>query len=555
MHGSSVQRRTRWRRSWLTIAAASVVLVLLLGVIGRWRIHPYLSTRSAQARPNEATVGGDARGTVDVFDTSIVHEISITMPDENRTRMLADFQDESLKTMYRADITIDGALVRNVGIRLKGNASLFGLRGGFPGGGFPGGGFPGGGFPGGGFPGGDPPRGVPGGAGNADDAQPENGLGGLLPGLPGVDDAVPAFPGGFPGGGFPGGGFPGQTQLSADRPEGLPYLVQFDEFVPGQRFQGRRQMAIRTNGGFGDSALLAEQVAFRLVGDIGEPNLRTSYAGLRFNGSDEALHTVTEVFDDESVAREFDGRDGTVYKAKVGANLSSRGSDPLDYQDFYEADSGVGAKDLDPLIDFINFVDRSNDADFAGSIETWLDVESFARTLALRNIISDLDSIGASGNNYYLWWDGRKRQMRILVWDSNLAFGKFLLFGDQVRYDPYYNKRGESTAAPGRFGGFGGFQSSRLVDRLMALDSFVEIYDREYRSVFDTAVTSGRAERYIRETQQTLRDALRGRPSLIDIETLDAAVNETMNLLDNRGEYLRTIAPLSTTISTKPKQN
>jgi spore coat protein CotH len=62
-----------------------------------------------------------------VFDTSIVHEISIEVDPDDFQEAVASYLDSGDKEWIEATVTIDGATYEQVGIRLKGNSSLRGL--------------------------------------------------------------------------------------------------------------------------------------------------------------------------------------------------------------------------------------------------------------------------------------------------------------------------------------------------------------------------------------------------------------------------------------------
>ena len=79
--------------------------------------------------------------------------------------------------------------------------------------------------------------------------------------------------------------------------------------------------------------------------------------------------------------------------------------------------------DLTPLLEFLQFVNESGDADFASRLAGRLDVQSFAPYLALEELMDDYDAIDGRGDNSYLWWDRDAGRMTVVGWDHNLTFG------------------------------------------------------------------------------------------------------------------------------------
>src|SRR5690606_11657825 len=147
---------------------------------------------------------------------SVAHEISLEYDEDDYQQMVETFKDSGEKEWIKADITIDGVTIADVGIRLKGNSTLQSLGGGDQkGGGQP----PGGGQGEGGQPPGDGEGGRPPGDGQGGGGQGEG----------------PII--------FEGGGE--RVELSFDEPESLPWLVDFSKYVDGQVYQGDQQISLR----------------------------------------------------------------------------------------------------------------------------------------------------------------------------------------------------------------------------------------------------------------------------------------------------------------------
>ena len=64
---------------------------------------------------------------VDLFDSSVVHTISVDFDQADYDAMIDTFVSTGEKEWISATVTIDGVSYENVGLRLKGNSSLFGL--------------------------------------------------------------------------------------------------------------------------------------------------------------------------------------------------------------------------------------------------------------------------------------------------------------------------------------------------------------------------------------------------------------------------------------------
>jgi len=105
----------------------SIIILVVLGIF----------LGSVQIRPTVFTSGGTLvtgtfeyiEGNVDFFDQSQPHSISLTVNDSQYQIMQDEFRTFGEKTWIEADAIIDGTFIPSVGIRLKGNSTLFPLNG------------------------------------------------------------------------------------------------------------------------------------------------------------------------------------------------------------------------------------------------------------------------------------------------------------------------------------------------------------------------------------------------------------------------------------------
>ncbi len=57
------------------------------------------------------------------------------------------------------------------------------------------------------------------------------------------------------------------------------------------------------------------------------------------------------------------------------------------------------------MIEFLDFINNSDDATFEAELGEHLDVDSFATYLAMQDIVDNFDDIDGPGNNSYLHYD------------------------------------------------------------------------------------------------------------------------------------------------------
>ncbi len=361
----------RLRLHWKPAATFLVGLTVLVVGFGDARVAPWV-TSASQAEADQITQ--DIEGTVDLYDASIAHSVRLDYTQDDFDRMMEEFREEGNKDFIRADLTIDGTVVEDVGIRLKGNSTLMSLR-------------EGGGMPGGGggqqFPGGQAPE-----AGG--EGEQQQGPGGMV-----------------------------AYDLSPDRPEELPWLVKIDEYVEGRTYQGHREIALRP--GSDEEVPLNEALSLTLTADSGQPAEPYSFASVTVNDRPTVTRLMVEN-PSTDYATTVLGGDGVLYRARAEGSFDYVGDDPTDYQDSFEQLNKEGSQDFGPLIRLIRWANQATDEEFADQLADYVDVESLATYVASQNLLLNFDDMAGPGKNYLLWYDLDTRKFRVLGWDYNLTF-------------------------------------------------------------------------------------------------------------------------------------
>ncbi|MEZ5226627.1 MAG: CotH kinase family protein [Acidimicrobiales bacterium] len=326
------------------------------------------SAEAANAASTSESETVSADGTA-LFDASVVHDLELSYVQEDYDAMIATLADTGEKEWIEVTVTIDGVTYERAGARLKGNSSLAGLSGGFGGG------------PGGGLAGGDA----------ADRPELPDGAGG-----------AGGRPGGFGGGGVGGG-------VSADDPEGLPWLIRLDQFVEGQQHQGYVDIVVRSNN---SQTSLNEAVALDLLREAGLASQEAAHVAFSVNGGDAALRLMiehpptmlgrtraspTRVLSTKPRAPEI-GPTGVTTLTRTTTSSIRRAARrwPISRRSSTSSSSSTNPT-TPPLRD--ELADR-------------LDIESFATYLAMMELVQNFDDIDGPNNNSYLWWDASSGSSR-----------------------------------------------------------------------------------------------------------------------------------------------
>jgi spore coat protein CotH len=298
-------------------------------------------------------------------------------------------------------------------------------------------------------------------------------------------------------GGGPAGGQTMQNGVTRDKPESLPWLVRFDKYVDGQTYQGLSEVVIRGNN---TATSLNEAVALELIGLSGAATQKAFPTRFSVNGGTEVLRLAIESPNDDWEESTFDG-EGILYKAESTGDYSYRGTNPEAYNEVFDQESDTDNPNLAPLMTFLEFINNANDATFAADLGQHLDVDAFARYLALQELVGNFDDIDGPGNNSYLRYDAGTKRFTVLSWDLNLAFNAGPGGGAQpppgggLRTPPAGQAPAGGQVPPAgqqpRAGGPGG-RTNILVQRFQANPTFAGLYNQAKTDLKAQLFTSGK---------------------------------------------------------------
>jgi spore coat protein CotH len=320
----------------------------------------------------------------------------------------------------------------------------------------------------------------------------------------------------------------------------LPWLIRLDREIEGQHHGGISDLVVRSNH---SRTSLNEAVALELLDAAGLASQEAAPTAFSVNGGTPVLRLIIEHPDDTWQAANFVGP-GALYKAESTGDWSYRGEDPDAYQDIFDQEAGEDVADLAPLTGFLRFLDESDDATFAAELPSRLDVDAFARYLAMMDLVENFDDIDGPGNNAYLHWDAASGRFTVVPWDMNLAFGGFGGMrgvdgpGDEggprvfrfdptdpdASFDPSQLPDGVRLPDGGeggivRIGPGGRMRENPLVSRFRAVPAFEAAYQAQLTALRAELFDSGRA--------QAILDAWTGVLSAGATDLVDAATITT----------------------------
>lgn len=453
----------RLRQHWKVLALLIAVAIGLTATVGQSRIRPYI-TSDVTIMQSEIT--DNIVGTVDLFDRGVPHTLMVDITNAEYQQMISAYEKGGDKKWVTADIVIDGVVISDAAVRLKGNSTLMGLGGGHAG-----------------------PPGAPGPAGEA-----------------------------------PPAGVAGMATASAETPTSLPLLISFDENAEGRGYQGLTELSVRPG-----TPVINEALALSLTAATGQPSQRYAYAVYTING-----HTTTRLLlehPDETYANSLFDTDGYLYKADANSRLEYRGPDQSQYADQFKQINAVNDGNLQPLVNFLAWLDAADRAEFDAHLSDWVDTDSLARYLATQNLLANGDDMGGPGQNYYLWYDLSARKISVVSWDLNLAMSGdgTTLPDDEVQIGPPDGVEG--TMPPG---GQAPHFGNQLKTRFLESDVWARTYRDVYWNLYDQMYADGTAKTLLRDIAATvpITEGLDEQQLSTAVETLDEWITKRTNTLD-----------------------
>lgn len=328
------------------------------------------------------------------------------------------------------------------------------------------------------------------------------------------------------GGGAPQGDEMNMVMATAEDPASLPLLISFDQNADGRGYQGMTEISVRPG-----TPVLNEALALSLTDASGQPTQRYTYTTYSING-----HTTTRLVlehPDDLYADALFESDGYLYKADANSRLEFVGTDQSAYADQFKQINSADNGNLQPLINFVQWLDGADQAEFDAHLSDWVDVESFARYLATQNLLVNADDMGGPGQNYYLWYDLDTQKLSVVSWDLNLAMQGDATTGphDEVQMSmPGGGAPGDKAPSASMPDGAGAPRiGNPLKTRFLDSTAFTQVYDDAYWELYDQMYGGGNA--------QEVLDAVAASIPVTDglsTQTRDAAVDSMRSWIDDR---------------------
>ncbi|HWI20618.1 MAG TPA: CotH kinase family protein, partial [Vicinamibacterales bacterium] len=259
-----------------------------------------------------------------------------------------------------------------------------------------------------------------------------------------------------------------------------PFKLDLSEYVKGQKLAG--QSKINLHNGVTDPSWMNEVLSYRAFRDAGVPSPRTSYAKLYVTvpGTHDrryfGLYAIVEEVDSAFVQDRYASKDGAIFKPSTRQLFEYQGDDWAKYNQQYDPKTKLTPAQIERVISFAKLVSNASDEEFRKAAAQYVDLDEFARFMAVNVWLTNLDSILGMGQNFYVYLNARTNKFEFLPWDLDHSFGQFPMGGSQEQREKLSIDRPWSGQV-------------KLLERMFAVPEFRDKYRArlaEYRkSIFD----------------------------------------------------------------------
>ena len=210
------------------------------------------------------------------------------------------------------------------------------------------------------------------------------------------------------------------------------------KMVLNRGFKGRRLGGVTTlnlHNNVNDPSGMNEPLSYRLFRDAGVPGGRTGYAQVyltvpgKYTNQYVGVYSIVENVDNNFTRSRFGTRRGTLFKPVTRQVFEDMGDKWSAYERAYAAHTPVLDHEAKRVIEFSKLVSHASDAEFAARLEEYLDMDEFARFMAVTVWLSNMDSLLSMGQNFYVYLHPKTEQFQFLPWDFDHSFGQFPMAG------------------------------------------------------------------------------------------------------------------------------
>lgn len=278
-----------------------------------------------------------------------------------------------------------------------------------------------------------------------------------------------------------------------------PLKADLNGFVKGQKLADISKLNFHNN--VADPGWMNESLSYRFYREAGVPAPRNAYAKvyLTVPGIHDrtylGLYSLMEDVDNAFAQDRFGTKKGAIFKPVTRELFSYLGDDWTKYQQIYDAKTDLTKAQKQRVIDFGKLMSGADDVQFATELGGFLDLEAFARFMAVTVCLSTFDGLLDNGQNFYVYLHPESNRFQFIPWDLDHSFGQFTRVGTQEQREQLSIKR----PWPGE---------NRFLDRVFKVEAFQKLYRARLEEFSKTLFKPERFHKQVDELAVALRDAV-----------------------------------------------
>lgn len=203
--------------------------------------------------------------------------------------------------------------------------------------------------------------------------------------------------------------------------------LKFNKYDKDARYYGLKKLNLHST--MDDATLMRERLGYSLFTDAGVISPRSAHTKLYINGKLTGLYIAVEVIDGRFTHFHFpDSKDGNLYKEIwPGPNVTeSRALEQLETNNNEEDNP-----DVSDFLQFKDAITKTTEANFAGAVAPWLDLDNLIRYFAVDRALRNWDGImgfysADTSHNFFWYYDkGATNRFVLIPWDMDTTMGEF----------------------------------------------------------------------------------------------------------------------------------
>ena len=258
--------------------------------------------------------------------------------------------------------------------------------------------------------------------------------------------------------------------------------IDLGKYDKGRKMSGVSRLNLHNN--VTDASWMNEPLAYRLFRDAGVPAPRTAYARVyvtvpgKYDQQYFGLYSLVEEIDRHFAGEFLGGGMGAIFKPVTQDLFGDLGDDWKNYNQSYDPKTNLSAEQKSRVMEFSKLVTSGSDADFSSKLADYVDLEKFARFMAVNVGLANFDSILDMGQNFYVYLDDKTHRFQFLPWDLDHSFGQFGMRGTR--------EQRENLSINHPWSG-----QNRFLERVFKVEAFKKLYlarlDEFNKTIFQPA--------------------------------------------------------------------